>query len=736
MGRGPNPPSIVGNLIKSGRDGKHAAFERHWACRMMWALDVCCTVLYAIVARGTRQDVLRYVALVTKRRRTVGCGPRADEIIERAMWQAAKDGNVGEYALLSGLLPAEKSSDTGRYSIGVSRTKGTLHDAAARMALSAHHTAFVRWIHEEHPVTLPPSAAADAAEAGDIDFVEWLHARGYTVEPSAWTRAVREGRTDVLDKASRLGFPISEMAYTVAAGNASVRSLQWLDTNLRYIREHAHLASRVWAGAIGAESLAVMRYLHERGIPPPETALDTLLTQGALDAFWELVARGCAPDAACLIEAAQRGYLDVARYIGLLYDIDEDTKWLMFIKAIRRGHEPILTSAGLWMKVFDRFYGSRSTPRIFEILRITNPRLPVLPDCGLWRTACQKMAITSRIIQHHLLVKPTAESARKALAVALVCSLTRIAERIIGRMSRSDAAIASTMMLEDRDFETLLDHEVATGLLRTQQSMGADGYNHMLGKHTRASALERACLSGYHEAVRFMIRHLGCDARDCCDSNSTTPYALAAYSGSAETIEALSSDPRADPSAGIVPEDIRLHPIIVACGLHDEKHRRECLRALFSVAAVDKTTGPFRSWQLKCRECEKIVPSIPSWRRHKCDNVFDCGRRSSKVWDAWPTGEYFQCQLCDGDGDDNDNPCGERSYKHHQLIEHIFDNHKQHRGTLPFEIVRATFPSVSDMTAISRQKLRYPNNNLNPCRENKKNQSFTFHFCLQSNYEL
>jgi hypothetical protein len=259
------------------------------------------------------------------------------------------------------------------------------------------------------------------------------------------------------------------------------------------------------------------------------------------------------------------------------------------------------------------------------------------------------------------------------------------------------------MMLEDRDFETLLDHEVATGLLRTQQSMGADGYNHMLGKHTRASALERACLSGYHEAVRFMIRHLGCDARDCWDSNSTTPYALAAYSGSAETIEALSSDPRADPSAGIVPEDIRLHPIIVACGLHDEKQRRECLRALFSVAAVDKNDWPVSLLALKCRECEKMVPSIPSWRRHKCDNVFDCGRRSSKVWDAWPTGEYFQCQLCDGDGDDNDNPCGERSYKHHQLIEHIFDNHKQHRSTLPFEIVRATFPSVSDMTAISRQ---------------------------------
>jgi hypothetical protein len=65
----------------------------------------------------------------------------------------------------------------------------------------------------------------------------------------------------------------------------------------------------------------------------------------------------------------------------LPFEIVEDILVLTGVETLSRAARGVClqwryhidTSAGLWMKVFDRFYGSRSTPRIFEILRITNP---------------------------------------------------------------------------------------------------------------------------------------------------------------------------------------------------------------------------------------------------------------------------------------------------------------------------------------------------------------------------
>jgi hypothetical protein len=143
---------------------------------------------------------------------------------------------------------------------GCVRTAAVISDEPSRwvpflpVALRNGHQSFVEWVLADVELNAHASYVADAAESGSLEFVKWVHAKGYAVGGEALTNAAASGNLDLCKWVSEQGLVPEQNAMDAAVNGGHVQVLEWLSSKgcrctsflLRYALRTADVPVVAW----------------------------------------------------------------------------------------------------------------------------------------------------------------------------------------------------------------------------------------------------------------------------------------------------------------------------------------------------------------------------------------------------------------------------------------------------------------------------------------------------------
>ncbi|PNH04222.1 Ankyrin repeat domain-containing protein [Tetrabaena socialis] len=173
----------------------------------------------------------------------------------------------------------------------------------------------LQWLQQRN-YPLDDDVAARAAEAGNVEALQYVLGQGVVADASMMLWTARQGHVAVMEVLHAGGVPINEYTIRTAAGAGHLPAVAWL---VERLGAGAALTTNVFEAAAQAGSMELLAWLRARGCPWNATVFATSTEGGSEEQLEWLAEEGCpmGEDGEPYVRAVRRGTLGMLRCLRL-----------------------------------------------------------------------------------------------------------------------------------------------------------------------------------------------------------------------------------------------------------------------------------------------------------------------------------------------------------------------------------------------------------------------------------